>query len=131
MNASEQAALERAEALPQIHYDQAAFVAVEQLRVSGSAWVRVAPGDATQYVFVIVQLPTGRVGHPPDRIPREPGHYIVASNFAPAHEWHGEAVHVDYAMEKWSPRPNIFTAVATARFLSTLAIQLQQQGAPE
>lgn len=133
MNEIEQATYDRAMALDQSTYDNAAFMAAEQLRCEGSAWVALSPGDGTRYVFTIVQFPEGYVGDTADedgntmrKIRRKPGHYIVASSLAPAYEWHGGEVHFDYAMEKWSPRPNVWTAVAAARFLNALSERLKE-----
>lgn len=109
------------------HIASAAAWAANQMRISGMAKVRLAPGDMTEYRIVIaspgIEWAYGE--------PRHGQYYWVTlcASFGAGYEWHGGEVHGGYAAEKWtnpgsSKATREWTGEVVARFLSATATAL-------
>jgi len=110
--------------LDQDHIDKAADFAAEHLATDGVARIRLAPGDMTEYRFVIarpgIEWAYGE--------PREGRYYWVTlcADFGGGYEWHGGGVDGGYATEKWTNRSSgdatrRHTGEVVARFLTAVA----------
>jgi hypothetical protein len=116
------------ELLDAAHIASAAAWAANQLRISGMAKVRLAPGDMTEYRIVIaapgIEWAYGE--------PRDGRHYWVTlcANFGTGYEWHGGRIDPGYAAEKWtnpsvSKATRAWTGEVVARFLTATAEAMQ------
>ena len=90
----------RLDDLDQDHITNAAAFAARQLADEGVAVVRLAPGDMTEYRFVIarpgVEWAYGQV--------RQGKYYSVTlcASFGSGYDWHGGEVDQYYATQKWT-----------------------------
>jgi hypothetical protein len=106
------------------HIAEAAQFAADQLSLHGVAKVRLAPGDMTEYRFVIA-TPGIEWAYGVER----PGKYYwvtLCANFGGGYEWHGGEVDGGYAAEKWTnpgtaKGTRAWTGEVVARFLTAIA----------
>ena len=115
---------DRLESLDQEHIEAAARFAADSLASQRVAVVRLAPGDMTEYRFVIV-APGVEWAYGEPRYGR---YYWVTlcADFGCGYEWGGHAVDGGYAASKWtnagsSKGTREWTGAVVARFLSAVA----------
>jgi hypothetical protein len=114
----------RLEDLDQEHIADAAEFAARQLAEVGVAVVRLAPGDMTEYRFVIAspgfEWAYGQV--------RQGKYYSVTlcAGFGSGYDWHGGKVDQYYAAQKWtnagsSKGTREWTGTVVALFLTAVS----------
>lgn len=122
---------EIADRLDREHIRSAAVWAAAQLTETGVARVRLAPGDMTEYRFVIA-APAIEWAYGEPR----PGNYYwvtLCANFGGGYEWAGQPVDPSYAAEKWtntssSKATRLHTGTVVALFLTAVGEAIKAAG---
>jgi hypothetical protein len=118
--------------LDQEHILTAAQFAARKLASDGVACVRLAPGDMTEYRFVIA-APGIEWAYGDER---QGTYYWVTlcAGFGAGYEWHGGHVDGSYAAEKWTnfgsaKASRAWTGEVVAHFLSAVSDAIKAQKA--
>lgn len=124
-------AISRVETLPVEEFDSAALFAAGRLSSSDVAVVYLAPGDMTEYRFVIAKPPVFWAYG--EERPAKYYYVTLCQSFGAGYEWAGHAISADYATEKWtnpgSPKgTRAHTGAVVARFLTAVADHLKAGG---